>query len=213
MKSVISNLRFAICDLRLKAVVLCAAALSVPLTYGAETEQPTAEVLRKFSKFDTIIDKAVKDASATRMSDPMKFISRDMKSIVGDLTKLQTDKPVQVKEEKVVAQLDEIIKALEQSCKKAGAGASLNPSKPMQDSVLAGGPGGINELTDPKASEKKWGDLSPKQREVILQSKTDGFPAGYEQLLQSYYKRLAAEKVTDEATPTSATPTTRPADK
>jgi hypothetical protein len=82
----------------------------------------------------------------------------------------------------------------------------------MQDSRLGGGPGGINELTDPKASEKAWGGLSPREREQILQSKTDGFPAGYESLLQSYYKRLAAEKVTEETDPTGAAPTTRPSE-
>ena len=173
----------------------------------ADEAQPSKDILRRFSSIDTILEKAVRDASQTRMSDPLRFISKDMKSVVGDLAGFHTDQPVQVKEQKVVAQLDEVIKLLEQQCKKGKAGGSLNPSNPMPDSKLGGGPGGIHDLVDPKASEKIWGQLSPKQREQILQSKTDGFPAGYESLLQSYYKRLAAEKVTEEPAPgTDKTP-------
>ena len=72
--------------------------------------------------------------------------------------------------------------------------------------MLANGPGGINDLHDPKAGEKQWGNLPPKLREQILQSKTDGFPPGYEALLQSYYRRLATEQVSggDDKQPTTA---------
>jgi hypothetical protein len=188
--------------------VLGTASLAFAIDAPKPDAGPTPEILRRFSKYDSIIDDAVKSASQTRMSDPMKFVAHDMKSVVGDLGQYQTDKPVQVKEEKVVGQLDAVIKVLEASCKKSGAGGNLNPSKPMADSKLGGGPGGIHELTDPKASEKQWGNLTPKQRDQILQSKTDGFPPGYESLLQSYYKRLAQEQVTDEksAAPGAATP-------
>ena len=41
--------------------------------------------------------------------------------------------------------------------------------------------------------------FDPQLREQIMQSKTEGFPPGYESLLQSYYQRLAQEKVGDEA--------------
>jgi hypothetical protein len=186
----------------------------------AATPEPSKEIIRKFSKFDSMIDKAVNDAAQTRQSDPLKFIAKDMKSVMGDLGEYKTGKPTQETEQKVVGQLDVVIKMLEESCKKSGAGGSLNPSRPMADSKLGGGPGGIHELTDPKASEKVWGNLSPKQREQILQSKTDGFPPGYETLLQSYYKRLAAEQVTDDKAPaapanapTTVVPTTGPSGK
>jgi hypothetical protein len=206
----------------LLATVLCWSLCITPKTTAAEaaTPEPSKEIIRKFSKFDSMIDKAVNDAAQTRQSDPLKFIAKDMKSVMGDLGDYKTGKPTQATEQKVVGQLDEVIKMLEESCKKSGAGGSLNPSRPMADSKLGGGPGGIHELTDPKASEKVWGNLSPKQREQILQSKTDGFPAGYETLLQSYYKRLAAEQVTDDKAPagpanapTTVAPTTGPSGK
>src|SRR4051812_44038714 len=129
------------------SLVLLTAALSATL-FAAEVvppAQPTQAVMRKFSKIDTMIEGAVRDASQTRMSDPLRFISRDMKSIVGDLSEYQTGQPVQQKEQQVVGQLDEVIKLLEKQC-KGGAGGSLNPMKPMADSKLGGGPGGINEL-------------------------------------------------------------------
>ncbi len=164
-----------------------------------------------------MIGKAVHDATASRDEDPLKFIARDMGSIVIDLDKLQTDHPVQAKEQRCVADLDGVIKKLEEAMKKSGGGGGgLNPTRPMADSVIAGGPGGIRDLHDPKASEKMWGNLPPKQREQILQSKTDGFPPGYEAILQSYYRRLAQEQLAgDEKNPSAAaaTPTTNPSSR
>lgn len=193
-------------------LVLLLGSASVTIQAADAPTAPAPDVLRKFSKVDSVIDDAVKQASQTRSSDPIKFISRDMQSVAGDLAEYHTGQPVQAKEQQVVTQLDDLIALLEQECKSGKPGGSLNPTKPMPDSKLGGGPGGIHELTDPKASEKAWGNLSPKQREQILQSKTDGFPAGYESLLQSYYKRLAAEQVTDEKVAANA-PTTAPAEK
>lgn len=198
---------------KLKTILVLIATVASTTMWAAETEpKPTEAVLKKFSKVDSIIDDAVRAASVTKSQDPIKFICRDMKSIAGDLSEYRTDTPVQAKEQKVVGDLDEIIKMLEEQCKKSGVGGSLNPTKPMTDSKLGGGPGGIHDLVDPKASDKAWGNLSPKQREQILQSKTDGFPAGYESLLQNYYKRLAAEQVTDEKN-TGNAPTTAPSQK
>jgi hypothetical protein len=163
------------------------------------------------------IGKAVHDATASRDEDPLKYIAKDMGSVVVDLDKLQTDHPVQAKEERCVADLDAVIKKLEAAMKKgSGGGGSLNPSRPMADSVIAGGPGGIRDLHDPKASERQWGNLPPKQREQILQSKTDGFPPGYEAILQSYYRRLAQEQLAGDeksGSNSAATPTTNPASR
>jgi hypothetical protein len=181
--------------------ILVLLAISMSVMARADDAQPSKQVLHKFSKVDSVFDKAEQDASVTREQDPLRFISKDMKTVVGDLSQYETGQPTQDKEKQVVSQLDDVIKQLEAACKKSGAGGNLNPNRPMADSKLGGGPGGIHELTDPKASEKQWGNLSPKQRDQILQSQTDGFPSGYESLLQSYYKRLASEQVTDETAP------------
>ncbi|HXT58583.1 MAG TPA: hypothetical protein VN699_08105, partial [Pirellulales bacterium] len=41
---------------------------------------------------------------------------------------------------------------------------------------------------------KQWGELPPHQRDKIVQSLTEGFPAHYQKILERYYKRLAEEK-------------------
>lgn len=56
-------------------------------------------------------------------------------------------------------------------------------------------------MIDPKQGDKNWANLPAKQREQILQSQTEGFPPGYERILQSYYQRLSEEKVSFEAPP------------
>ncbi len=153
--------------------------------------------------------------------DPLVPITEGMTQIVGDLAALSTDQPVQEKQKQVVSQLDEVIKQLEEACKKAGSGGGANPTRPMADSRIAGGPGGIGDLRNPKSGTRNFGNLPAKQRDAILQSKTEGFPPGYESLLQSYYQRLAQEKTGDEPTGGASTgniantanskPATRPA--
>lgn len=119
-----------------------------------------------------------------------------MGGIASDLGNHQTDSAVQSKEKNVTASLNTLIAQLDQECH--GSGGGMNPTKGLKKSILAGGPGGEGDLHDPRAGEKQWGQLKAKNREQILQSKTDGFPAGYESLLQSYYRRLSAE---DNTTP------------
>src|SRR5437763_10479512 len=116
---------------------------------------------------------------ASDEEDPLVPITEGMTQIVGDLAALSTDQPVQEKQKQVVSQLEEVIKQLEEACKKSGAGGGSNPTKPMNDSRIARGPGGIGDLRDPKSGSRNFGNLPAKQRDAILQSKTEGFPAGY----------------------------------
>jgi hypothetical protein len=72
--------------------------------------------------------------------------------------------------------------------------------------VLAGGPGGVGDLNAPRSSRRKWAELTPKERERILQSRTEGFPAGYEEILGEYYRRLATEDSVRAIAPSAAKP-------
>ena len=140
--------------------------------------------------------------------DPLADITNKMTDIVGDLAEQKTDQPVQDKQKQVVSQLDQIIAQIEKQKTKNGNGGGKNPTKPLQDSIIASGPGGIGDLHDPKSGSHNLNNLPARQRDAILQSKTEGFPPGYESLLQSYYQRLAQEKVGDEPAtpPTSKSP-------
>jgi hypothetical protein len=150
--------------------------------------------------------------------DPIGSIDRHVGRIVGELAEAKTDLPVQYQQKKVVSELDTIIKQLEEQMKAGGgSGSNPNPTSPMQKSILAGGPGGSGPLHDPKAGSHAWGDLPAKEREQILQSQTEGFPPGYEQVLSSYYNRLAQEKVSSDnsggpspSAPAANGPTTQP---
>ncbi len=141
--------------------------------------------------------------------DPIDSVNRHVGRIVGELADAKTDVPVQTQQKKVVGELDTMIKQLEAQMKESGgSGSNPNPTRPMNKSQLAKGPGGSGPLHDPKAGNRAWGDLPPKEREQILQSQTEGFPPGYESVLSSYYNRLAQEKVTSD---TAETPSTQPA--
>jgi hypothetical protein len=42
-----------------------------------------------------------------------------------------------------------------------------------------------------KKDGRKWAELTEKERQKILQSKTDGFPAGYDDILADYFRKLS----------------------
>jgi len=158
----------------------------------AEAEKPAIAPPR--AVYDEAFDRVVYKAQNGWLEDPLKHLEGDMSHVVGELTAYKTDKPVQQVQDKVTSRLDALIKILEKEC-NGSAGGGANPSKPLGRSVLAKGPGGQGAMHDPKAGDKQWASLPPKQREQILQSRTEGFPPGFESLLQSYYQRLAQEQV------------------
>lgn len=155
-------------------------------------EKPTVQPPR--SIYDKAFDETFRKATDGWLEDPLLHIETDMSHCVDGLAALQTDKPLQTRQARVVNRLDAVIKLLEAEC-KGGGGSNPNPSKPMSQSIIAKGPGGQGDMHDPKAGDKQWASLPPKQREQILQSQTQGFPPGFETILQSYYARLAQEQV------------------
>ena len=125
------------------------------------------------------------------LKDPFRHLQTDMVDVIDDLANGETHTPAHVTEPKILSRLDVLIKVLEKQCKGGKPGG--NPNSPLRRSVLAGGPGGIGDMNAPRSSRRKWAELTPKERERILQSRTEGFPAGYEEILGEYYRRLATE--------------------
>jgi hypothetical protein len=122
-------------------------------------------------------------------------ISDKMVSVTNDLSKKETGQPVQTQQKAIVRDLDELIASLEKECQNCRGGISPNnPRKPMADSMIKRGTGGIGELVDPGQSEKDWAKLSGRERDRILQSMSEGFPPEYRTVLERYYRRLAEEK-------------------
>ncbi|QDT97584.1 hypothetical protein [Gimesia aquarii] len=130
------------------------------------------------------------------LKDPFKNIQTDVKSVINDFDKGQTKQPVKTTQPRIITRLDTLIEMLEKSCKGGGAAGS-NPTRPANSSTLAGGPGGQGKLKAPDKKGRNWADLTPKQREKILQSRTEGFPPGYEDILADYFRRLARNQTVE----------------
>ena len=130
-----------------------------------------------------------------RSADPLGDVVQDMKAATKWLAKSSTDVLTQETQKDAVEKLDAIIAELEKQIEQSRAGrSSANPSRPMGDSVVKAGPGGIGKLHGTNDEGKHWADLPPHERERILQSMTDGFPAHYQGVLEAYFRRIAEEK-------------------
>ena len=108
----------------------------------------------------------------------------------------------QKQQQQVVQKLDKLIEMLECECKCCCNGSGTKPNKPAAKSTLRKG-NGKEDLASTRNGNKKWAELPAHQRDRILQSMNDGFPAEYQGILESYYRRLAEEQ-SAEAAPKSA---------
>jgi hypothetical protein len=190
--------------------ILCAAlaAAQTPAPPAPPPDQPakSPDSKKNWKEMSGLLEPRITD------KDPLKRISGHMGKSADLLAKLDTGNPTQTVQKGIVIDLDAIIEELEKRKKNRKSGSGADPDQPLPDSILAKGPGGQRDLRDPNASSRLWGQLSPKDRQQILQSQNEGFPAGYEAILSSYYKHLAQENVGDSAGPSaSSPPATRPA--
>jgi hypothetical protein len=127
-------------------------------------------------------------------ADPLGGLALEMEQVVIDLSGFSTDEPVQGAQKQIVSKLDTLIEELEKESEQSRGGtSSANPTRPLNDSIIKGGPGGIGDLHAARKTGKQWAELPPHERERIVQSMTEGFPAHYQKILERYYKRLAEE--------------------
>lgn len=127
-------------------------------------------------------------------ADPLGELALQMEQVVIDLSGMTTGEPVQETQKDIVTRLDKLIEELEKESEQMrGGSSSANPMRPMNDSMIKGGPGGIGDLHAARKTGKQWAELPPHERDRIVQSMTEGFPAHYQKILERYYKRLAEE--------------------
>ena len=118
-----------------------------------------------------------------------------MTHVAGDLAKTVTGQPVQTEQKEIVKDLDDLIAALEKQCANCKGNMVRNdPTRPAKESTLRQGTGGVGIMGNPKQGEKDWAKISPRERDRILQSMSEGFPPEYRLVLERYYRRLAEEK-------------------
>lgn len=134
-------------------------------------------------------------------ASPLEDITHDMKVSSSQLSKRVTSKPTQQPQKEAVNKLDALIAKLEEERQQllAGGQSSANPTVPANASTILSGPGGMGDLHGTRDQKDRWGNLPDHERDRILQSLTEGFPAHYQAILEAYYKRLAVERPTDDA--------------
>ncbi|MFO1091782.1 MAG: hypothetical protein U0992_00515 [Planctomycetaceae bacterium] len=125
------------------------------------------------------------------LNDPFGAIEGDMNSAIADLDVGRTHPPAEFTQPQIIDRLDTMIDLLEKACKGSGGGGGQNPSRPAEASTLRTGKDRRGPMRTPQQDGRKWAELTPKEREKILQSQTDGFPAGYDEILADYFRKLS----------------------
>ncbi len=125
---------------------------------------------------------------------PLGILEMEMQEVIEDLSSGKPKPPALVTQPRIISRLDVMITELE---KKTGGGAGSNSTgnKPAEKSTLRKGKMKEGEMRAVKNEGDRKNDIPDKEREKILQSKNDGFPAGYEDVLADYFRKLSkAEK-------------------
>src|SRR6478752_1004232 len=133
--------------------------------------------------------------------DSLDHISRRMEDVRRRLAQGRPGERVQGVEKGVIDSLDKMIKKAEdqaqQQYKMAAGSAKTPPTTPMQESRLA-------ELKAPGKVEQRdigrgtgWGNLNDKDREKAMQEIGREFPSHYREVIEEYFRRLAAEESAD----------------
>jgi hypothetical protein len=133
--------------------------------------------------------------------DSLDHISRRMEDVRRRLSQGRPGDRAQSVEKGVIDSLDKMIKKAEdqaqQQSKIAAGSAKTPPSTPMQDSRIA-------ELKAPGKVEQRdigrgtgWGNLNDKDREKAMQEIGREFPSHYREVIEEYFRRLAAEESAD----------------
>lgn len=128
--------------------------------------------------------------------ESLDHIARRMNDIRRRLAYGRAGEHVQEIERGVVESLDRTIKELEekqQQSQQSQASGPSQPGQPMQDSQLPAMQAPMEVDQGDIGHSSGWGDLPPKEREQALQAIGRDFPAHYRDLIEQYFRELAAE--------------------
>jgi hypothetical protein len=128
--------------------------------------------------------------------DTLDHISRRMEDIQRRLDLGRAGPKVRNTEDGVIKSLDKIIKKLEDAQQQGGGGNSnnLQPGKPLDQSRPHSSPSRGEVTKKDIGSKDGWGDLPPKEREEAIQQIGRDFPSHYRDVIEQYFRRLAAEE-------------------
>jgi hypothetical protein len=129
--------------------------------------------------------------------ESLDHIARRMDDIRRRLAQGRSGDKVQKIENGVIESLDKLIKKAEEQSQQA---QSMSPAggqqsgTPMEDSQIAElkGPGKVDPRDIGRGAG--WGNLPDKDREKALQEIGREFPSHYREVIEEYFRRLAAEE-------------------
>jgi hypothetical protein len=143
----------------------------------------------------TVLGELMREDLKRLEPDTLDHISRRMDDVRRRLALGRAGPKVCKVEQGVIASLDKLIKEIEDQLDESqGArGGALQPTRPADESRIMGGKGRGEVLQRKIGSKSGWGNLPPKEREEALQQVGREFPAHYREVIEQYFRRLAAE--------------------
>lgn len=151
------------------------------------------------SRFQKLADLMRQDLSGLE-DDSLGHIARRMEDVRRRLALGRSGDRVQKVENGVIESLDKLIKKAEEQAQQSQSQSSSGGQQsgtPMEDSRIA-------ELKAPGKVEPRqigrgtgWGNLPDKDREKALQDIGREFPSHYREVVEEYFRRLAAEESAD----------------
>jgi hypothetical protein len=151
-------------------------------------------------RYQKLADLMRKDLTGLK-DESLDHIARRMEDIRRRLAQGRSGERVQTIENGVIESLDKMIKKAEdqaQQSQSQSSGGGQQSGTPMEDSKIA-------ELKAPGKVEPRrigsgsgWGNLPDKDREKALQDIGREFPSHYREVVEEYFRRLAAEESADD---------------
>lgn len=126
--------------------------------------------------------------------DTLDHIARRMNDVRRRLDLGRAGKKVRKRQNGIIESLDKLIKKIEEQQQQMQQANILQPSSPMPDSKIAGGKGPGEVDRKNIGSDSGWGNLPPKRREEAMQQIGRDFPSHYRDVIEQYFRRLAAEE-------------------
>lgn len=134
--------------------------------------------------------------------ESLDHIARRMNDVRRRLAQGRPGERAQSVEKGVIESIDKLIKKAEdqaqQQAQAAAANSSKSPSsRPMEDSRIAEmkGPGKIDRKDLGRSAN--WGNMNDRDREKAMQEIGREFPSHYREVIEEYFRRLAAEESSD----------------
>jgi hypothetical protein len=176
------------------------------LVQADEADASLGQLLERESELPTRYQKLadlMRQDLAGLQDDSLDHIARRMEDIRRRLALGRSGERVQGVENGVIESLDKLIKQAEDQMQQQQAQSSSAPGgqpsgTPMDDSKIAElkAPGKVDRRDIGRGTD--WGNLPDKEREKALQEIGREFPSHYREVIEEYFRRLAAEESNDE---------------